>query len=154
MDAELKLGILQDVHFAPQAMTEVIRNWRVRCLKEGVLSHVNLLLLATIPFVPRQTPLLSARTQLPLKKYVPVAHRVQSFDVGPVQVRQEGEHGLHAPFSVKLPSGQGTPVTHAVPTRQGGSTVRVGTLVHFVLSFASCVKPDLQVTQSPVPSAH
>jgi len=67
----------------------------------------------------------------------------QSFEVAPVQVWHEGEQGVHVVPPLKLPSGQTVPVE-----------VMDCAASHLVLSLPSCVKPDLQAMQEPVPSAH
>jgi hypothetical protein len=74
VDATLKLGIPQEVHF------------------DGQLSHSCLLLLA-IMLEPSQTPLLSVGTQFPPRVNWPFPHTIQSFDVNPEHVEQDGEQG-------------------------------------------------------------
>lgn len=94
--------------------------------------------------VPSHTPLLLVETQLPLNAYDSFAQRIQSFDVAPLQVEHAEEQLAQAvPLLLKLPSG------HTVP-----DDVLDSTASHFVLSFASCVKPVLQARQVPVESAH
>lgn len=107
------------------------------------LSHSCLLLSAIIPLDPSQTPLASVATQLPLNRDCPAAHTIQLFDDGPLQVRHDGEQGEHCWPALNDPSGQGVP-----------PDVTAGNGMHFVLSFAFCVKPCLQETQVAVPSAH
>lgn len=124
VDATLKFGILQDVHFA------------------GQLSH-SCLLLSAIKVEPWQTPLPSAETQLPLNMYFPAPQMMQSFEVAPVHVLQSGEHGVHDVPLLKLPSGQ------TVPVEVVDCTAR-----HLVRSLAFWVKPVLQDMQSPELSAH
>lgn len=68
---------------------------------------------------------------------------IQLFEEGPLQVLQRGEHGAQAVPLLKLLSGQTVPVD-----------VVDCWAMHFVLSFAFRVKPDLQEMQSPVLSAH
>lgn len=107
-----------------------------------VLSH-SCLLLSAIRLEPAQTPLASALTQLPLSLYELEAQMIQSFDVAPEHVVQDGEQGLQVAPLLKLPSG------HVVPV-----DVTAFGAMHFVLSLAFCVNPDWQVIQVPDPSAH
>lgn len=108
----------------------------------NILSHSCLLLSAT-KAEPSQTPLPSVPTQLPLREYFPAPQIMQSLELGPEQVLHRGEQGWQDVPSLKLPSGQTVPVE-----------VVAWAAKHCVRSFASCVKPVLQVIQSPLPSAH
>jgi hypothetical protein len=73
-----------------------------------------------------QTPFASVLTQFPLNLYVPVAQIIQSFDVGPVHVEQDGEQGEQVEPLLKLWGGHVAPVE---VTEFGA--------IHFVLSLAS-----------------
>jgi len=108
VDAALKLGILHDVHLAPQAR-RVVHNSFLDKIDYDSLSH-SCLLLSAIRDVPSQTPFASALRQLPLDENEPEAQTTQSFDVAPLHVLQEGEQRVHCPPLAKLPSGQGVPV--------------------------------------------
>jgi hypothetical protein len=133
------------VHFAgqPGNKEDGVRFFRKRgCELNDVLSHSCLSLLA-IRVEPVQTPFASAVTQLPLDLYEPEAQTKQLFDVGPEHVEHDGEQTLQAVPLLKLPVG------HAVPV-----DVTAWGAIHFVRSLASRVKPDWQVIQVPVPSAH
>ena len=110
--------------------------------RNDLLSHECLLLFA-IMLEPVQTPLPLVVTQLPPSKNWPLPHTMQLFDVGSEHVEHEGEQGWHAGPLLKLPSGQTVP-----------ELVTDFTASHFVRSLASWVKPCLQVTQMPLPSAH
>ena len=101
------------------------------------------MLLFAIILDPLQTPLESVVTQVPFSLYWPLAHTMQSFDVGPLQVVQLVEHAAQAVPLLKLPSGQTVPVL----------VVDCGAM-HCVRSFAFWVKPVLHVRHSPLPSAH
>lgn len=107
------------------------------------LSHSCLLLLAIIPLDPSQTPSAFVETQLPLNRDCPVAHTMQSFDEGPLQVLHDGEQAEHCWPLLNDPSGQVVP-----------ADVTDGNGMHFVLSFAFWVKFCLQEVQVDVPSAH
>lgn len=124
VEAPLKFGILQEVHLESQA------------------SH-SFLLLSAMRLEPSQMPSEFAATHAPLNKNRPEAQIIQSLEVPPVQVSQDGEHGVHAVPLLKLPSG------HTVPVEVvdwGG--------MHLVRSLGFCVNPDLQAVHTPVPSAH
>lgn len=141
----LKPGIPHPVHFEGQPRINAsglgfVRR-RERELKDA-LSH-SCLLLSAIRLEPAQTPFASAVTQLELNLYELGAQRIQLFDDGPEHVVQEGEQGLQAAPLLKAPSGHGFPV----------DVTDFGAM-HFVLSLAFWVKPDWQVMQVPVPSAH
>lgn len=74
---------------------------------------------------------------------------MQSFDVGPVQVRHIFEQGGQPVlFKLLLPP-LNDPVGHTTP-----SDDLLGTKRHFVLSVKSWVKLDWQVMQFPVTSSH
>lgn len=59
---------------------------------------------------PSQTPLPSVPTQFPLNLYWPFPQIMQSFDEGPLQVLQSGEHAWQDVPLLKLPSGHTVPV--------------------------------------------
>jgi hypothetical protein len=99
--------------------------------------------LLAIKLVPSQTPLPLVDTQVLLDETFPDPHIMQSFDVPPVHVWHKGEQGWQTPLLLKLPSGQTVP-----------SEAVCGVASHLVRSFASWVKPVLQVMQLPLESAH
>lgn len=72
-------------------------------------SHSCLILSATIPFDPAQTPLVSVATQLPLNEENPVAHSMQ-FDARPLQVSHDDEQSEHPEPTLYDPSGHLIPL--------------------------------------------
>jgi hypothetical protein len=141
VDATVKFGIPQEVHFGAQAGFRMLVRKPIP-LKGKTLyaqSHTCLTLLAT-KLDPVQTPFPSVVTQTPLSNVLPVAQIAQSLEVPPVHVWHSGEQGVHFPPLRKAPSGQVAPVEstcgagwHLLPDR---------------------VRPDLQVIQTPLESAH
>jgi hypothetical protein len=88
-------------------------------------------------------PFWSGDKQLPLDGKLPMLHTMQSPDVAPVHVWHSTEQAVQVPLLPKLPSGQALPAESVVV----GAT-------HWVSSPGFWVNPELQVTQSPVVSAH
>lgn len=117
-------------------------------LRINALSHSFLLLSAIIPLVPWQTPFASTPTQFPPKRNCPLLQPVQSFEDEPLQVPHDGEHTAHCCPLLKLPSGHGCVVPAVVPGIVDGRGL------HFDLSFASAVKPFLQVVHVADISVH
>jgi hypothetical protein len=115
VEAELKLGIVHFVHFAPQADgTYFISTGKITIIAEYSLSQVPLVGFATRE-EPVQTPSLSVVTQVPASENWLAAHLTQSLDVGPAQVSQFAAQAPQAPALENELGGHVWFVTGSVP---------------------------------------